>query len=146
MVQSIECFQAEGNICSFFELEVLRDGCIDVPVMGASECVAPHADISWCGESESGGVLEEDRPVDSGFGFESGIRLSSGGEDRAGIAAGPGTTSKERRSGPARYGEGRAGHQSVEALNAPSSQQCVQRRRRIAHPLFSFAEWQFVNP
>src|SRR4030095_11808552 len=64
----------------------------------------------------------------------------------AGIAAGPGTTSKERRSGPARYGEGCAGHQSVEALNAPSSQECVQRRRRIAHPLFPFSEWQFVNP
>src|SRR5215831_16015449 len=58
----------------------------------------------------------------------------------------PGTTSKERRSGPARYGKGRGGHQRVEALDAPSSQQCVQRRRRIADPLFPFAEWQFVNP
>src|SRR5262245_46792012 len=122
MVQRIECFQAESNICSFFELEALRDGRIDVPVVGASECVAPHADISRCSEGESRGVLEEDRPDDSGLRFETGIRLSIADEDGAGIAAGPCTTSKERRSGPARYGEGRAGHQRVEALNAPSSQ------------------------
>src|SRR5262245_6065801 len=114
MVQSIECFQAEGNICPFFELEALRDGRIDVPVVGASECVAPHADISRCCVGESRGVLEEDRSDDSGFGFESGIKLSITDQDRAGITAGRGTTSKERRSGPARYGEGRAGHQSVE--------------------------------
>src|SRR5262249_23963604 len=146
MVQSIECLQAEGNICSFFELEALRNGRIDVPVVGTSECVAPHAEISRCSEGKSRGVLKEDRPDDSRLVFETGIRLSIAGEDGARIAAGPGTTSKQRRSGPARYGEGRAGHQSVEALNAPSSQQCVQRRRDIAHPLFPFAEWQFVNP
>src|SRR5215510_1204756 len=109
MVQSIECFQAEGNICSFFELEALRDGRIDVPVAGASECVTPHADISRCGKGESGGILEEDRPDDSGFGFKSCIGLSIADEDRAVIAAGSGITSKERRSGSARYGEGRAG-------------------------------------
>ena len=131
MVQRVKHFGAELQIESFSQLETVADSQIEIPVPRSFKNVASRAIRSRRRDGKRAGVLENDRTDHTRHFLQANLRF---GADDIGTRL----VREVRRSDAAADAERLAGHERVNSVEAPASDDMVQRRmNRRLEPFLS---------